>query len=244
MKTTVQICRSSLPALLLVAGCAHFGPPTGGAGLSPLSSGSTCADRSYIENAEDGDAQILGIEGRNGYIYTYRDALGTQITPSTDAFVVSSGGAKTAKNALRFHGRLAEKADAYAGMGFGFLSPESAYDASSFTGITFIAKRSGTSAADVRLKIPDGNTHPGANVCKECFNDFGVTFSVTESWTRYVIEFADLKQEGGWGDPRPPGLNNEELFGIQFQIAARGKDFDIWIDDIAFVCADSSEGLP
>jgi endoglucanase len=209
-----------------------------------VTTGDSCAARALIDDAEDGDAQVLGIDGRNGYIYTYSDAQGTQVKPSTDGFTVSTGGARTPKNALRFQGKLADQSDAYAGMGFGFMSPERGYDASAYKGIAFIAKRGQSSASEVRIKVPDGNTHPKGGACSDCFNDFGVTFSVTESWTRYVIEFADLKQEGGWGDPRPPSVDVDKLFGVQFQIAARGQDFDIWIDDVEFICADSSEEMP
>ena len=87
----------------------------------------------------------------------------------------------------------------------------------------------------VRFKIPDANTDPDAKVCTECFNDFGIGIELTEEWTRYEVPFTELKQEGGWGNPRPPGVDATKLMALQWQVAAAGSAFDIWIDDVSFI---------
>mgnify|MGYP007023004143 CR=1 FL=1 len=39
-------------------------------------------------------------------------------------------------------------------------------------------------------------------------------YEVTEEWVRYVVDFADLKQEQGWGSPRPETLSASALSTI------------------------------
>ena len=83
---------------------------------------------------------------------------------------------------------------------------------------------------------PDANTDPSGKVCTDCYNDFGVNFEVPEEWTRFNVKFEDLKQEDGWGAPRPPNSANDKLFGLQWQVSTPKGEFDIWIDDIKFEC--------
>jgi hypothetical protein len=90
----------------------------------------------------------------------------------------------------------------------------------------------------VRLGVADAKTDPAGGVCSECDNDFGVTFDLSEDWTRYEVSFADLKQEGGWGAPRPEAVDPAHLFGMKWQVTTPGGEFDVWIDQIAFLCAD------
>ena len=54
--------------------------------------------------------------GRGGYVYTYVDEVGSSVQPSGD-FAPSSGGANGSNRAMRFHGNLAQSAEAYAGLG-------------------------------------------------------------------------------------------------------------------------------
>lgn len=231
-------------ALLLAAGfavsCGHFGPPSEPAAAPVQEQAGSCEELAAIEDADDGDSQILPRGGRGGYVYTYVDKAGSRITPSTAGFQPTAGGPTGEGHALRFSGTLADGEEAYAGVGFGFVEPEGPYDASRFTGISFVARRAPGTVAAARVKLPDANTKESAGRCTECFNDFGIDFRLTEQWTRYVVSFADLKQEHGWGDPRPATVEAGLLYGIQFQVATPGEDFDVWIDDITFVGCDGA----
>ena len=228
-----------LPLFLGVAciGCAQFKPPVGYSAPSAAQGGALqCADARQVEDADDGDSQIFTHEGRGGYLYTFTDKAGSSISPPTSAFEVSAGGVEGQGSALRMHGALADQGeDVYAGMGFGLTPSTSAYYAARYRGLEFVAKRGSDSSAFVRLKLPDGNTTPEAGACEECYNDFGVDFEVTEEWVHYVVDFADLKQEQGWGSPRPEALATNALYGIQWQVLTQGAPFDIWVDDIAFL---------
>jgi endoglucanase len=229
----------SVIVALLAAGCAQFRPPASGAAETAASS--SCTDEARIEDAEDGDDQIVTRSGRGGYLYTYKDDKGTTIAPSGD-FSPSSGGANGSGSALHASGKLGDGGDMYAGLGFGFTEPKQPYDASRWRGIAFWARRGKDGPAMLRLKLPDANTDPDGKVCKDCYNDFGVDFELTEEWTRYVVDFADLKQEGGWGDPRPAAIDPAKLYGIQWQVSGRGAAFDVWIDEVSFVgCPEAQE---
>ena len=222
---------------LTIPACAYFGPPSGSAEAS-TGSGS-CRDLAVIDNFDDGDDRIMVQQGRGGYIYTYMDETGSTIAPSTNSFTVTNGGATDDGFAMRMTGKVANGGDVYAGMGFSFMEPAGKYDASIYRGLAFIAKRGPDSVSSVKLKVPDANTDPQGAVCVDCYNDFGVGFKLTEEWTRYEVDFADLKQEQGWGDPNPAALDVANLFGIQFQVATAGAEFDIWIDEITFIgCPD------
>lgn len=229
MKT---ICAISLLAL----GCSQFKPPSGSAGAPP-SEPQSCVQAALIEDAEDGDDRTLTRNGRGGYLYTYMDDHGTRIAPTGD-FTPAKGGAGGSKYAMRMQGALGDAAEVYAGMGFSFLEPKGTYDASGYTGIAFSAKRAPGSAAAIRVKLPDGNTDPDGGACTECYNDFGIDVQLTEEWTRYEVSFADLKQQVGWGDPRPPAIDASKLYGVQIQVSQRAAAFDVWVDDIEFLGCD------
>lgn len=240
--TTLTLCSA-----WALAGCAYFRPPagysSGGGGGSPSSSDANLSadELACIEDAEDGDSQTLTRQGRGGYLYTFADELGTRITPGSSEFVVTAGGVEDTGYALRMTGTTSEAGgDVYAGMGFSFTYPEGPYNATGYCGIEFVARKAAGSSGFLRFKVPDVNTTPEGGQCKECYNDFGVDFEVEEEWVHYVVDFDDLNQENGWGDPQPAVVSVHALWGIQWQVTTRGAGFDIWIDDIKFTsCSES-----
>jgi hypothetical protein len=199
------------------------------------SGANACETRALIEDAEDADDQVALKEGRRGYWYTFKDETGqTEISPREDKFMAESGGVEGSSYAIRMHGKLAKGGEVYAGVGFDFLEPRRPYDAARYSGISFLAKKAPSSIAMVRLKMPDANTDPDGKKCTDCYNDFGVTFELTDEWTRYTVKFDQLKQEQGWGEPRPQAVGANELFGLQWQVNTPDGEFDVWIDDVRF----------
>jgi len=225
---------SLLLGQFLISGCAHFMPPEGYETAAAAPVGGSCEGSAVVEDAEDGDGQIATHEGRGGYTYTYTDESGSRVSP-TGEFEVASGGVNEQGFALRMHGELTGDQDVYAGMGFGFLDTERPYDASKYVGIAFVARRAEGSSGWVRLKVPDASTSPEGGICSECYNDFGVDFELTDQWVRYVVDFADLKQERGWGEPRAAAIDTSALYGVQWEVSSPGESFDIWVDDVTFV---------
>jgi hypothetical protein len=191
-----------------------------------------------VENAEDGNNQVLPSGGRSGYIYTYVDPEGSTVEPPPGnyggIFEPSAGGTQGSALALRFHGTLVEAGIVYGGLGLNLLDPKGPYDASAHGGIAFWA-RSGKGPGHVQLKVPDENTDPDGGKCSNCYNDFQKRFDLDETWRRYVVRFDELAQEPDWGSPRPEALTRHGVYSLQFQVAEPGP-YDIWLDDIAF-CA-------
>jgi len=216
-------------------GCAQFRPPP--PQDAKVKAAARCTKKAMIEDSEDGDDQILVSGGRGGYVYTFADDKGSKIVPGADDFKPASGGADGSFRSIHMSGKMLTGDDAFAGVGLSFKEPEGPIDASQYTGVVFWAKRSAASSTALRFMVGDKNTDPLGKVCTECDNDFGVNFEVTEEWTRYEVSFADLKQEGGWGAPRPEALDKSTLYGLKWQVQTQGADFDVSIDQIGFVCA-------
>lgn len=229
--------------LLMLVGCggqaASTADPSDAANDPPSSEQLRCLVEAVVVDGEDNNHQVHANGQRNGYIYTFTDDLGTEVTPVAGSkggtFAMTEGGANGSLYALRFSGRVATGEVVYAGVGINFVDPKASYDASSYSGIAFYARHGEGSVQSLRLKVPDANTDPAGEVCSECFNDFGATLTLTPRWKRYAFAFGDLGQLPGWGAPRPSAVKASALYGVQLQVDAAGGDYDIWVDDVTFV---------
>lgn len=194
----------------------------------------TCERKATVDDFDDHDDQILVQEGRGGYAYTFADKEGTTISPPESKFTVEHGGPSGSKYAVHIKGKLAGSGETYAGVGLDFRNPRKLYDASRYKGIAFMARAEAGSTTRVRFSVPDVNTDPDGKVCTACFNNFGISVDLTEEWTRFEVPWAELKQEGGWGKPRPDAIEPGKVIGVQWQVATPGSSFDIWIDNVTF----------
>jgi endoglucanase len=197
--------------------------------------GKACPPDAKIEDGEDNNNQILVQGDRAGYVYTYADAQGTTMTPAGGGvFTMSPGGANGSQYALHMSGQLASSGIVFAAIGLNFADPRGPYDASKYKGVAFFAKKGPGSTSKVRIKLPDKNTDPDGGVCAACANDFGMQLSLSEEWQKFIVPFSALRQESGWGNPRPRSVSPEAVYALQFQVNDKGKPFDVWIDDLAF----------
>jgi endoglucanase len=197
--------------------------------------GKACPPDARLEDGEDGNNQVLVQDGRSGYIYTYADPEGTTITPAGGGvFNMSPGGANGSQYAMHMSGQLGGGSLVFAAMGMNFADPKGPYDASKYQGISFYAKKGPGTTSKLRIKVPDKNTDPDGGVCAACSNDFGMQLSLSEEWQHYIVPFKALRQESGWGNPRPRSVDTSAVFAVQFQVNEKGKPFDVWVDDLAF----------
>lgn len=188
-----------------------------------------------IDDAEDGNGQVIEVAGRDGYWFTFVDEWGSTVEPRGE-FKMSAGGIEGSQHAPRMTGKMAPTGDSlYAGMGFAFTNPKTPYDAGAAQGVRFWAKGPGK----IRFKAPDVNTEPAGDRCTDCYNDFGVDLYLQDQWIRYTVPFADMAQQPGWGD-RAPEVDRHALFALQWQYNAPDTEFDIWIDDVELVGCDTS----
>jgi endoglucanase len=241
MKAKVQpflLATATLSGALFSAGC--ITPASGPGAASAKGALKSCGPEALIDDFEDNNNQVLVSEGRGGYMYTFVDKAGSTIWPEAGdnggTFTPSPGG-HNSKFAANFKGTIGTANVVFAAMGVNFQDPKGPYDASKYAGLMFWAKRGSDSVAKLRVKVPDKNTDPEGGVCTECFNDFGVTLNLTDQWTRYVLPFKDMKQLPGWGAPQKKHIDPTTLMAVQFQADTPGGAFDIWIDDLSFICA-------
>jgi hypothetical protein len=195
----------------------------------------TCEAQAMIDDAEDRNDQVLVRQHRGGYIYTFVDTAGSTVTPGATAFKMEAPGAHGSKYAMHVHGKLAATGETYAGLGIDLRNPRAGYDASKYKGVSFLARAGGNATSHVAFSIPDVNTDPDGKVCTECFNNFGIGVDLTPEWTRFEVPFTELKQQAGWGNPRPDALDVRKLISLNWQVTAPGSSFDIWIDDVSFI---------
>ena len=198
-----------------------------------------CGPAGQIDDFEDNNNQNNVVDNRGGYWYTFVDKVGSTVWPEAGeaggTFTPTEGGYNS-KYAANFKGKIGTAAIVFGALGMNFQDPKAAYDASKYDGITFFAKRGPNSTGKVRLKVPDANTDPEGGVCSECFNDFGSDLNLTEQWQRFVIPFRDMKQMEGWGAPRKAHVDPTKIYGMQWQVNVQGADYDMWIDNLGFIC--------
>jgi endoglucanase len=204
--------------------------------------GHPCPGEAIIDDGEDSNNQVLLQDNRSGYIYTFADDEGTVVEPVPGSqggvFTMAPGGVNGSGYAARMKGKVAVGEVVFAGMGFNLTDPKDPYDASRYGGISFWAKRGPGSTGNVVFKIPDANTDPDGQVCSACYNDFSLPLRLTEEWQKYTVVFDALRQEPGWGAPRPSSVAADRLYAVQFQVKEKGADYDIWIDDVRFTGCD------
>ncbi|MFZ5890969.1 MAG: hypothetical protein ACOY0T_07955 [Myxococcota bacterium] len=244
MSSTHSFATIASIALAFTANACIAPPPQGKPGeANPQAtedSLKTCDANGLIDDAEDNNNQLATVGERGGYWYTFVDKAGSTVTPTAGdqggTFTMQEGGANGSRYAANVKGKIGTGETVYAAMAFNFVDPKGEYDASRYAGITFFAKHAQGSTAKLRVKVPDVQTDPAGKRCSECFNDFGFDLDLSPDWTRYVLPFSKMRQMEGWGAPRPSHIDPSQIYGVQFQVNQKGADYDISVDDIAFVC--------
>jgi hypothetical protein len=250
---SASVCKPTCPSGTTLCGSACVATATdvnncGGCGVK-CATGASCSNgactvaactttNALIDNFEDDNNQVSLLEGRNGPDYTYADTTGSTITPAAGTtFVPGSPGNAGSAHAAHFTGKLSGASTVWAGFGMDFLSPKGLYNASKYAGISFYAKLgSSTASSAVRVKVPDRNTDPTGGVCTSCSNDFGADLALTTTWTKYTIVFVNMTQQAGWGAPRPSKIDPTGVVAVQFQVTGPNATYDIWVDDVTFIC--------
>jgi endoglucanase len=240
---TQQPASAPAPAAEAVPPTVEMGPaPAAAPPVSiPLVPLKTCSGETVaaadglVDDLEDGNGQVALVAGRSGYWYSAADPKGSTIS-GAGAFTPSDGGASGSKKAARATGKTATGDGAWgATFGFTFAPDNQPYDVSKYAGISFWAKASDKSTKNVRFKVGDANTRPEGKVCtNSCWNHFGQDLTLSSEWRQYTVKFADLKQQDGWGDPRPATLAARNVMSLDWSITA-GQDFDIWVDDVKLI---------
>lgn len=198
-----------------------------------------------VSTFEDGTGNVMQVAGRGGGFYMFNDGTGMQ-TPATgglpDATAVDRCGSMYA---MCMSGSGFTIWGAGMGTDLGPTSTDAAmtkmpWDASAYTGISFWAKANPGSAVALRVSMKDANTAPEGGNCdttvdsgaEACNDDWGRNLNLTTEWAPYTILYSDLAQSN-WGK-QFTAFDSANVYSIQFQVN-KGLDFDLCIDDLAFV---------
>lgn len=202
----------------------------------------------FIDDMEDGNADILGRDGRVSQWYTYNDGtVGNQVpvpnqTPPTEPIPGNRCGFST--NAFRVTG----SGFTNWGSGFGFdfrtmlldsgYGPTS-YDGTAYRGITFWARVGDPSITHLWFGVGDQWSLPQGGHCDAtvtsgptaCYDFFGANIEMSTEWKRYAFQWGQLGQRN-FGVVRPE-LDVANLYVAHFDVPV-SPVFDVWIDDVAF----------
>jgi hypothetical protein len=188
-----------------------------------------------VDDFEDGNQNILELQGRSGAWYAANDGKGTQtpragvpLMPSLlePARETSTHGAHTFGGPFPTWGALVGTAFASSG------DNTIAYDLSAYHGLRLWV-RSGSmypNAANklrVNLRTPATMTGGGCTVCTD---HFGADIPLTSKWVQVELPLAMLKQSG-YGRPMLPSPDLRHVMAIELLFAAN-VTFDLWIDDL------------
>jgi hypothetical protein len=201
-----------------------------------------CADdlvigaNAVIDNLEDSNNVIPLIDGRTGNWYQYSDQT------ATPTLTIAAIPGKRGPNSLvAVHTTGSGFMTWGSGIGVDLNSSSGTkqpWDASAYRGVTFWGRAEAT--VSVTNTYPDGNTDPSGGVCNAlpapdgvCDHHWNVGISLTPTWKRYTVLFADLVLEPGTVPP-PTAPDPSRLVSIQFRVQP-GTTYDFWIDDLAFL---------
>ncbi len=199
-----------------------------------------CESPDLITDFESNDGHLC-VEA-SGTVTAYGDGTGTQAPEIGDVreYDESDDCDRGSRYALHALGADAKEY----GFGVALRLPQN-FDAieAGYTGIRFKAKAAKSSKISIKVAIPEtldasfgGSCEPIKSPEKLC-NDHpaaGVVVA-TGGWRDYEVPFSSLKQEG-WGVTATPRF--DAIAQIHFIFPGPGsngvKDFDVWLDDVAF----------
>jgi hypothetical protein len=188
-----------------------------------------------IDNMDHGTSSILPNPNRRGNWTDFHDASSAPMFPVPNStFTMTYTGDVCRQYAAYVYGGPFSISGA--NFGFGLGAP---YDASAYKGFSFWAKMDGGTGPYLRVAFPDKDTDPTAGICsanatvpsQQCWDHFGGRVTLSTVWTKYVILFSGLTQDG-WGY-HAAAFDPTTLFSVTFEIPANAI-FGIWVDDVAF----------
>ncbi|MDF3069860.1 MAG: hypothetical protein K0R38_5461 [Polyangiaceae bacterium] len=178
-----------------------------------------------IDDFDDGNADIMAVDGRMGGWYLSTDGTGTGM-PAAGAILPIEGG-KTGKGL-----HLTGAGFKTWGVSLGAAVANNltgCYDASKFTGVTVDLKGTGSVFVTVLTAAvrdaPEGQR-----------NHYKKQVTLTAEWTTTTVAFGEMTQPGGWGLIVP--FDAKKIYGIDISpvqaTAPATTDYDYWVDNLSF----------
>jgi hypothetical protein len=187
-----------------------------------------------IDDFEDGNAQILQLEGRSGAWYAANDGKGIQTPANTMALLPSPTMPPRAGSTRAVHTFGGPFATWGALIGTALASTGNqgiTYDLSRYEGLRLWVRSGSASAGakSVRLNLPTPGTNNGGG-CIMCNDHFGVDIPLTTQWVRVNVPWSELHQ-AGFGVPPLAAPDLEHVASIQLAFP-NAVSFDLWVDDV------------
>jgi hypothetical protein len=196
---------------------------TGKCGMTTAGTGTPL----LIDDFEDGNADIMAVDGRMGGWFLSTDGTATATSTPAKGAVLPVDGGKTGKG---LH---------LTGMGFSSWGVSlgaavannltGCYDAGKMTGITVDLKGTGS----VFVTVLTAAVRDAAEGMR---NHYKKQVTLTADWTTVTVAFSELTQPGGWGTIVP--FEASKIYGIDISpvqaTAPATTDYDYWIDNLSF----------
>lgn len=220
VKTGMVILGAIAPAIVTACGMTSIAQT--GRSVPPPPEGQTSV---LVDDLEDGN-RFNQFQG-TWFTYDDRNQGGDSkvIPEGYSAFTASPGGPDGSSLTASIKGKVTTTYQyGFLGMGTDLHSPNDPVDISQYNAIEFWAKGDGKS---YRMKLRSPVTGD--------YDDFGYNFAPTDEWTRYVVTFDQLKQEG-WGKKVNSDQALSQVISITWQTINQPHDsIDLAVDNIRFI---------
>ena len=191
-----------------------------------------------IDAFEDADLRINVIDSRDGEWF---QATGRQSGTPLGTLAVESGALHMTGGPTTLSPPTGQPDDwATFGVPLG-----QCYDASPYAGLKFRIRgntASGNNSVRFSISTPPTTEVAAGGTCPDgdlgCYNHFGKTIILTDSWQEVTASWAELQQSPSWGIKAPPGYAKQQhIMAVNFAPLENDKGYDFWIDDVAFTTA-------
>lgn len=178
-----------------------------------------------IDDFEDGNADIMAVDGRMGGWYLSTDGTGT-VKPAAGPPVPEAGGMAGKGLHLTGTGLKMWGASLSAAVANNLTG---CYDARKLKGVSVALKGTGRVFVSVLTAAvrdaPEGQR-----------NHYKKMVALSADWTTVPIAFSELTQPGGWGLVVP--FDASKIYGIDVSpvpaTAPATTDYDYWVDNLSF----------
>lgn len=186
-----------------------------------------------IDNFNDGDSIAAFEPAREAYWFTTHDESPGTIVPPKDFFPSADGYLGTKSAHVSVSGFTTWGAALVAN-----ISHKEAlrcpYNASTFKGLSFVVRGSGTIRAQVVMpgvmdKEYGGTCDPDKG--QVCFDYHGMDIALTPEFKTYELPWSSFLQRG-FGTEVP--FDSKTIFAIQFTMELANLPIDLWLDDVEF----------